>query len=425
MKMLIKNGRIVDPARNLDAVGDILVDNGCIVQVATGRSGKVKTDTTIDATGMIVLPGLVDMHVHLREPGREDKETIATGTMAAVKGGVTSVLAMPNTVPAIDAPEHVALVRQIADKTAHCNVYVAGAITMGRLGKELTDIARLKKAGIVAISDDGASVDDGMLLGKALGNTQGLCVICHSEDKTLSGHGVVNRGLISTRLGLRGISSESEYARVKRDVELARLAGSRVHIAHVSCRESLEIIAQAKKEGVAVTCETAPHYIALTEEDVLGYDTNFKMNPPLRSRTDREAIRQGLKTGVIDAIASDHAPHTENEKDIEFDRAEFGVVGLETALSVVITELLEPGILDWQQIVRLMCWKPAEILGIDKGTLKKGTDADMVIVDPAAQWTVSKETLVSKSKNSSFLGKTLHGKVLYTICKGEIVYSAA
>lgn len=425
MKILIKNGRIIDSASNMDAVGDILVDNGVIAKISMGGNGKVSADTTIDATGKIVLPGLVDMHVHLREPGREDKETIATGTFAAVKGGVTSVLAMPNTIPAIDIPEHVDLVRQIADKTAHCNVFISGAITMGRLGKELTDIARLKKAGVVAITDDGSSVDDASLLQEAFQKAKGLCLICHSEDKSLSGKGVTNRGFISTRLGLRGISNESEYARVKRDIELAARSHSSVHIAHISCRESVDIIAEAKKKGVAVTAETAPHYLALTEDVLLGYDTNYKMNPPLRSAADRQAIRDGLRTGIIDAIASDHAPHTENEKDIEFDRAEFGVVGVETALSVVITELVEPGILDWKQVVRLMSQKPAEILGIDKGTLKEGKDADIIIVDPAAQWIVSKETLVSKSKNSSFLGKTLKGKIMQTICKGKIVYSGA
>jgi len=370
------------------------------------------------------MPGLVDMHVHLREPGREDKETIATGTKAALKGGVTSVLAMPNTSPPMDCPENLALLKSIIKKTANANVFIAGAISRGRLGKELTDIANLKKEGVVAISDDGSSVDSDELFFEALKKAKEhkVLVICHSEDKSLSAKGVVNLGFISTRMGLRGISRESEYKRVARDIELAAEAEAPVHIAHISCRESVELIAEAKKKGIKVTAETCPQYFSLSEEVVLGYDTNMKMNPPLRSKDDVASIRQGLKNGVIDVIVSDHAPHTENEKDIEFERAEFGVVGLETELAVGITELVHPGLLDWSGLVKKMAFNPAQILGIDKGTLSEGADADIIVVSPDQEWVVEKSRFVSKSKNSAFLGRKLRGVVEHTICAGEVVY---
>jgi dihydroorotase len=424
MKLLIKNGRVIDPANHIDALQDILVENGRIS--AVGKDLKAKADRTIDAAQKIVMPGIIDMHVHLREPGREDKETIATGTLAALKGGVTSVLAMANTDPAIDSPENVALVKDIIKKTAHCNVFITAAITWGRLGKQLTPIAALKKAGALAISDDGNSVDDSKLLSEALKKAKenGILTLCHCEDKTLSSGGVVNRGFISTRMGLRGISNASEYTRVERDIELAAKAKAPVHITHVSCKESVEIIARARKKGIKVTADTAPHYFALSEEEVLGFDPNMKMNPPLRSKEDMEAIKQGLKNGVIDAIASDHAPHTENEKDIEFERAEFGKIGLESSLAVSITELIKTKVLTWPQLVEKLAVRPAQILQIDKGSLAKGKDADIIVVSPDREWVLKKEEIVSKSKNSPFLGRHLTGRVEYTICCGKIVYQA-
>jgi dihydroorotase len=314
MKTVIKNGRVIDPANNIDDVRDVVIENTKIGKI--GRNGSNGADLPIDASGKIVMPGLVDMHVHLREPGREDKETVASGTRAALKGGVTTVLAMPNTIPAIDSVDSVKLLSSVIRDTACGQVLVCGAITKGRLGKELTDLARFKKEGVVAISDDGASVDSPDILLKAMrkAREQRLLVICHCEDKSHSTGGVMNLGAISTRLGLRGIPNESEYKRVQRDLALAEKAHASVHIAHVSCAESIEIIAQAKKKGVRVTCETAPHYFSLTEDAVLDYDSNKKMNPPLRSSKDRDAVRQGLIKGVIDAIASDHAPHTVAEK---------------------------------------------------------------------------------------------------------------
>lgn len=422
MKTIIKNGRVIDPANNIDTVCDILLENSKIVKVA--KNIKADAEHIIDATDKIVMPGLVDMHVHLREPGREDKETIASGTKAGLKGGVTSVLAMPNTQPAIDCPENVKLLKNIIKNSASSNVFIAGAITKGRLGEELTNITKLKKEGVVAISDDGASVDSDEVMLEAfkIAKKEEVLVICHCEDKALSGWGVVNLGLTSTRMGLRGISKESEYKRVARDIQLAEKTSAPLHIAHVSTRESVEIIAAAKKKGINVTCETAPHYFALSEEAVLGFDTNMKMNPPLRSKDDVASIRGGLADGAIDAIASDHAPHTENEKEIEFERAEFGAIGLETELAVSITELVQTGILDWKDLVRKLSTNSAKCLGINKGTLGVGCDADIIVVSPGEEWLVTKDKVVSKSKNSAFLGKKLKGVVEYTICGGKIAY---
>jgi dihydroorotase len=421
VKVLIKNGRVVDPANNLDDALDILVAGSKIAKIARNIKNG---DRVIDAAGKIVMPGLVDMHVHLREPGREDKETVASGTMAAARGGVTSALAMPNTEPAIDCAEQVSLLQGIIKETARVNVFIAGAITLARSGEKLADISRLRKAGAVAISDDGASVDNDELMLKAIKSAkkEGLLVICHCEDKSLSSQGVVNLGLTSTRMGLRGISKESEYKRVARDIKLAGQAKAAVHIAHASCRESVDLISQARKEGIAVTAEVTPHHFSLSEEAVLGYDTNMKMNPPLRAKEDVAALRQALKSGTVGIIASDHAPHTQNEKDIEFERAEFGVIGLETGLAVAITELVGAGLLDWSGLISKMALNPARALGINKGTLGIGSDGDIIIVDPDKEWVVEKSTFLSKSKNSAFLGRKLKGVVEYTICGGKVVY---
>ncbi|MDO9572501.1 MAG: dihydroorotase [Candidatus Omnitrophota bacterium] len=422
MSILIKNGRVIDPANNIDTVLDILIDGNLISQVA--KNIITQPDSIIDATNKIVAPGIVDMHVHLRQPGGEDKETVATATAAAAKGGVTTVLAMPNTQPPIDCPQNVELLKKIIQKDAKIDVLTCGTITMGRLGQELSDIEALKKSGVYAISDDGSSVDNNELMCEAFKKAKqaGLLTICHSEDKKLSGKGVINLGFNSTRLGLRGISNESEYKRVARDIELAEKAGACVHIAHVSCKESVEIIAAAKRRGVKVTCETAPHYFALTEEDIVDYDTNMKINPPLRTQKDVDAIKAGLKNMVIDAIASDHAPHTENEKDIEFDRAEFGKIGLESGLSVSIMELIDKKILSWLELFDKLAVNPARILGISKGRLSVGAVADIIIVDADKEFILEKKNVVSKSKNSPFIGKKVKGSVEYTIYNGKIVY---
>ena len=422
MKLLIKNGRVVDPAHNLDEVLDILIEDSRIAKIA--KNIKAEANKIIDAAGKIVMPGAVDMHTHLREPGREDKETVLSATRAALAGGVTSLLAMPNTSPAMDSSDTVRRLKGIISNRSVAHVVICGAITRGRQGKELTDIAGLKREGVLAISDDGCSVDNEGLFLQALKEAKenNILVISHCEDKKLSNGGVVNLGWTSTRLGLRGISKESEYKRVERDIQLAQKAGAPLHIAHVSCKESVEIIAHARKKGLTVTAETASHYFSLTEEAVLNYDSNKKMNPPLRTREDVLALKQALKDGTIDAIASDHAPHTENEKEIEFERAEFGVIGLETELAVSISELISPDLLDWSGLVRKISLNPARILGLGKGTLGIGADADLVVIDPDKEWTVEKSAIISKSKNSAFLGRRLKGVVEYTICNGKIAY---
>ncbi len=424
MKIIIKNGRVIDPASKFDGVSDILLENGKIARL--GKDLSARAEMTIDARGKLVLPGLIDMHVHLRQPGREDKETVASGTRAALKGGVTSLLAMPNTTPAIDSAQQVKLLKKIIASDAKTCVFICGAITRERRGEELSDIAAMKKDGAIAFSDDGASVDDAKLMLQAFKSAKEnkILTICHCEDKALFAGGQVNLGFTSTRLGLRGISRESEYTRVDRDIGLAQKIKAPVHIAHVSCKESLELIAEAKKKGLGITCETAPHYFSLNEEAVLGYDTNMKVNPPLRTREDVAAICEGLKNRTIDAIASDHAPHTESEKAIEFDRAEFGSVGLETILSVGITDLIETKILTWSELICKMTVNPAKILGLNKGTLRVGSDADVVIIDPQKEWAVEKASLISKSKNSAFLGRKLKGVVLYTIYQGKVAYQS-
>lgn len=419
-KIIIKGGRVVDPSAGIDQVFDILIEGEKISGL--GSSLNVSSAKVIDASGKIVLPGFVDMHVHLREPGREDKETVDSGTEAALRGGVTSLLAMPNTSPAIDSPEAVKLLKGIIAEGARVNVFIASAITKGRIGRELVDFSALSRQGVLAVTDDGVSVDDEKILFEAFKRAKkaGLLVICHCEDKALSNDGVVNLGFTSTKLGLRGVSRESEYKRVQRDIDLAKKAGARLHIAHVSCKESVEIIASGRRKAVKVTAETAPHYFSLTEEALCGYDANFKMSPPLRRQEDLEAIREGLRDGTIDAIASDHAPHTQNEKDIEFDRAEFGVIGLQTEFSVAVTELVCSGLLNWKQMAEKLSLNPARILGLNKGTLKKGSDADVVVVDPEKTWVVEKGLLASRSRNSAFLGRRLKGVVECVIRAGDI-----
>lgn len=420
MRYLIKNGRVIDPVNALDEAGDVFISDGKIERI--GKDLNIKPDEIIEAKGRIVAPGLVDMHAHLREPGREDKETIRSGTRAALKGGFTSVICMPNTEPTIDNEKTVKMVKDIIKRDSSCNVFIVGAITEGRKGKGLADFYQMKKAGIVAVSDDGACVENRDLMLKALKGAKrnGLLLIDHCEDTKLSSGGVINKGLISTKMGLRGISLEAEYAIVKRDIELAKKAQSGLHIAHVSCHQSVDLIRKAKREGIAITAETAPHYFSLTEDCCVTYDTNMKMNPPLRAGEDVEAIKKGLSDGTIDAIATDHAPHTDSEKDVEFDFAPFGIIGLETALSLGVMELVEKKILSWPDLIVKMSVSPARILKINKGSLKKGGPADIIIIDPGKEYIYKKESIESKSKNSPFINWRLKAKVTHAFVGGRL-----
>jgi len=416
---LIRGGRIIDPAEGIDDNLDIMIADGKIEDVGKGLDAK--TAMVIDSKGMIVAPGLVDMHTHLREPGREDEETVATGAAAAIAGGFTTISAMPNTDPAIDGPGRIKALKEIIKKDAAANVVIIGAITKLRAGIELANFKAMKAEGVPAVSDDGSSVDDNAVMEKALKAAagEGLIVIAHCEDIKLSQKGVVNKGFISTKMGLRGISKESEYIRVSRDIELAKKTGAALHIAHVSCAESVDIIRKARRSGTKVTAETCPHYFSLTDACCATYDANTKMNPPLRSKEDVEAIRAGLADGTIDAIVTDHAPHTDSEKDVEFDFAPFGIIGLETALSLSIMELVDTKVLTFGELIRKLSFNPAKILGIKKGSLKKGMTADIVVIDPAKEYAYTKDSVKSISKNSPFIGWTLKGKAVRVFVNGH------
>ena len=424
MKILIKNGHVVDPVNKLDGEYDILIEDGKISSVAKGI--KAAGAEVSDAAGKIVAPGLIDMHTHLREPGREDEETLLSASRAAVKGGFTAVCAMPNTTPPCDNQGVVGFIVGEGKRIGLCNIYVIGAITKGRKGEELSEMGELHDAGVVALSDDGDSVDNSEIMRRALeyASMLKLTVIGHCEDKQLSRDGVMNESFISTLLGLKGRPAVSEYTRISRDIELCGMTRGKLHVAHVSARRSVELIRDAKKRGINVTAETCPHYFTLTDEAVKtsGFDTNMKMNPPLSTADDRDAIRAGIKDGTIDCIATDHAPHTEDEKDREFDAAPFGIIGLETALSLAIMELIDTKTLTWSELIERMSSNPARILGLNKGNLTVGADADIVIIDHQKKWLVTKEALESKSKNTPFLGKTLKGIAVMTITGGRVTY---
>lgn len=419
MSYLIKKGRLVDPTHSLDGVFDILISEGRIARIGSDLADKAAH--TIDADGKIVTPGFIDMHAHLREPGREDKETIRTGTRAAVRGGFTTVACMPNTEPALDDPEAIKLVKAIAKRDARCNVCVVGAITKGRAGEKIADLKGLKRAGAVAVSDDGACIQREDVMRRALREAKqaSLLLIDHCEDTKLAAGGVVNKGFFSTKLGLRGSAAAAEYAMVERDIGLARELRAAIHIAHVSTAGSVAAIRKAKALDIAVTAETAPHYFALTEACCATYDTMTKMNPPLRTAQDVAAIKEGLADGTIDAIATDHAPHTDAEKGVEFDVAPFGIIGLETALSLAIMELVDTQILSWSGLVAKLFVNPARILGIKAGGLAKGAVADITVIDPAASYTYTKGSIESKSKNSPFIGWTLTGRAVHLFVGGR------
>lgn len=420
--MLIKNGLIVDPSQGLHEVQDIFVADGMIQKI--GKDLVVEGAEIVDASGMIVMPGAVDMHVHLREPGDEHKETILTGVQAAIHGGFTSVACMPNTNPVAD---HEAVIESImfkASKYGLADVYPIAAITKNLAGEEITEMGLLKRTGAVAFSDDGKTVQHTGVLRRAMDYSKmaNALLISHCEDKELLGSGVMNEGIVSTELGLAGIPNEVEDLIIARDLAMAKLTGCRVHIAHVSTAGGVELVAKAKADGVKVTAETTPHHLLLTDEAVRGYDTNTKVNPPLRKEEDRLAVFEGLKKGIIDCVATDHAPHAQQEKEVEYAYAANGVVGLETAVPLIWTNFVKKGLLNEEEFVTIMSRRPAEILQIDKGTLQAGKMADILILNPDQEKTVEPQKFYSKGKNTPFGGMKLTGWPEMVIKAGKMVY---
>lgn len=424
MNILIKGGHVIDPSQNLDEKLDILVADGKIKEIGK-KLAAPKGAEVIDAKGLLVTPGLIDMHVHLRDPGLEYKEDIVTGTRAAAAGGFTSVACMPNTRPVNDNKAVTSYIIAKAKAEGQVNVFPVGAITHGSKGENLAEMGDLKEAGCVAVSDDGKPVSNPELMRRALEYAKGMDItlISHSEDLDLAADGQMNDGFTATELGLKGIPWVAEDAATARDVFLAEFTDSPIHIAHVSTKGAVRIIREAKARGVKVTCETAPHYFTLTEDAVRGYETNAKMNPPLRTAEDVKAIKEGLSDGTIDAVATDHAPHHLDEKDVEYTLASNGIIGLETSLPLSLA-LVEEKVLSPAQLVSKMSLNPARILGIDRGTLAQGAVADITLIDPDAEWVVEADKLESKSKNSPFLGRKMKGRAAYTIVGGKIIHKA-
>jgi len=413
--IVIRGGEVVDARGSRRA--DVLVEDGRIAAVGDDLSA----DVTLDAGGCVVAPGLVDLHTHLRQPGKEEAETVETGARAAVLGGFTAVLAMPNTTPTVDSA---GVAREVLDlgRDACCDVYTSGAITVGRAGTQLAPMAELAALGVRFFTDDGTGVQDGRLMRRALEYARGLGVVLaqHCEDDVLAADGAMNEGAVSARLGLPGQPSEAEEVMVMRDIALARLTGGRVHFQHLSTRRSVALVGAAKAEGLAVTCEATPHHLALTDELCASYDPVFKVNPPLRTAEDVTAVRAGLSDGTIDCIATDHAPHAPETKEQPFDEAPPGMLGLETALAVALTHLALP----LAQLLALLSWRPAGILGIEAthgGPIADGHPANLCVIDPAATWTVDPERLASRSRNTPYAGMTLTGRVRHTLVGGEAV----
>lgn len=421
MSILIKNARIIDPVSGLDSKEDILVEEGTIKRIAPGLTAKENTEI-IEAEGCIVTPGLLDMHVHLREPGYEAQEDIETGTLAAAYGGFTAVACMANTNPVVDNAAVVRAILARASEAGHCRVYPIGSITKGQEGKELSEIGDMVNAGIKGISDDGRGVKSSAVMRNSLVYAKAfeIPVISHCEDPDLGAGGVINEGYYSTVSGLKGIPSAAEEIMVARDCILAELTGGKLHIAHVSTAGSVRMIREAKSRGVNVTCEATPHHFSLTDKDASNYDTNMKANPPLRSQKDLEAVIEGLQDGTIDVIASDHAPHTFEAKDVEFDYAPFGVSGIETMVALVVTNLIDPGYLDWMQAIKKLTLGPAGVLGLSLSGICEGNRADLTIINPELQKTVDVGQFKSKGKNSPFNGRILKGWPVATICEGKL-----
>ncbi len=421
-ELLIKNGRVIDPANKIDKVCDVLVTNGKIAEV--GKIEK-KVQNVIDATGKLVTPGLIDIHVHFREPGDEEEETIASGSAAAVAAGYTSVVCMPNTKPVIETETDVEYIHRKARQARKTHVYTMGAITKGLAGVELAEMGFMSEAGAVGFTDDGHGVQDPAVMLRALkyASMFNVFIAQHCQDDRIAGGGVMNSGYYSTILGLPGLDTLAEEAMLWRDIQLVKkLPEQRVryHAQHISTAGSVELIRTAKKASLPVTCEVTPHHLLLTEENCSEYDTNYKMNPPLRTKKDAEALKQAIADGLVDALVTDHAPHLQSEKELEFLTAPFGIVGLECALPLFIKALVEPGILDWPGLISLMTEKPAKTIGIDKGTLGVGKQADIAIINPQTKYKIDINSFVSKSKNCPYHGWEVKGKVEKTIVLGEI-----
>lgn len=421
MRLLLKGGRIIDPSQGLDTTADLLVEKGRIAEI--GSIEPKPGDQVEDVTGKVVVPGLIDMHVHLREPGFEHKEDIETGSRAAVAGGFTAIAAMPNTNPVTDNRSVVEFIRKRAQIVGLAKVYPIGALTKDLGEEEIAELGDMLSGGAVAFSDDAFPIANSGLMRRAMDYCSmfDAPVIAHCEDKSLADDGFMNEGLLSTVLGLKGIPREAEEVAIYRNVTLARLTGCRLHVAHVSTRGSVEIIRQAKEAGVNVTCETCPQYFTLTEDAVKGYDTNAKINPPLRTADDVTAIKEGLADGTIDVIATDHAPHAIEEKETEFAIAPCGMIGLETSLGLVMTEIVQKGVLSFSAAIEKMSTAPSKILGLDSGTLQVGKSADITVIDPTVKWEVEPSRFHSRSKNTPLAGRSLVGAVSLTIVDGRVV----
>ena len=420
----ISGGRIIDPSRNLEGVGDLWIGRGRILNVGEGYDDP---EVILDARGMIVCPGLIDCHVHLREPGNEEDETIATGAAAALVGGVTSVACMPNTLPALDTQGAAEFIVLQAQRARKANVYPVGAVSKGRKGLELAELGQLVEGGAVAFTDDGAPVASASLMRQALTYARMFdrVVMQHCQVPELTVGGVMNEWFESTRLGLPGMPAAAEDIMVARDIRLAEITGGRLHIQHISTARSVELVREGKRRGINVTAEACPHHFSLTDECLRGFDSNFKMNPPLRTYTDVEAVIEGLKDGTIAILATDHAPHAPEKKLREIDQAPFGIVGLETLLPITIKSLIEPGHLTWPEVIRALTIEPAKLLGIAKGTLAPGADADVTIIDPETRWTIDASKFVSKSRNTPFHGWEVRGRARTVIVAGEVRYTLA
>ena len=422
MKLLIKNSRLVFPVTGTVVVQDLLVEDGKIALMERGI--EAEADQVIDASGLMVAPGLVDMHVHLRDPGLTYKEDIISGCEAAARGGVTSMACMANTSPAVDCPEQVKYVLDRSKEGCGVHVYPIAALSVGLRGEEPTDAEALQKAGAVALSDDGNNVDNANLMRDVLIRARGLemPVLCHCEDTSMVAGRAVNEGSVSRQLWMEGRPAIAEELMVMRDAMLAEETGAHVHICHVSTARSVDIIRKMKKKGVNITCETCPQYFTLTEDEVLTQGSLARVNPPLRTKTDLHGIIAGLKDGTIDVIATDHAPHSAEEKARPLNRAPSGMVGLETSLAITLTQLYHTGKMDLPGIVKRMSTNPADLLGLPKGHMSLGVDADLVIFDPDEEWTIDPEQFASKGRNTPFAGRTVKGKVKYTILAGRIIY---